>query len=46
MMENAYELIGEYIDEYLTTSNDPFWVAHEYGLEAALSVSKRYSTIR
>ena len=37
MMENAYELIGEYYDEYLTVSNDPFWIAHEYGLEAALS---------
>ena len=40
MMENAYELIGEYYDEYLTTCNDPFWVAHEYGLEAALSSIK------
>jgi hypothetical protein len=37
MMENAYELIGEYYDEFLTVCNDPFWVAHEYGLEAALS---------
>ena len=36
MMENAYELIGEYYDEYFTTCNDPFWVAHTYGLEAAL----------
>jgi DNA-directed RNA polymerase beta' subunit len=40
MMSNADELIGEYIDEYLTTSNDPFWVAHQYGLEAALSSIK------
>ena len=37
MMENAYDLIGEYYDEYLTVCNDPFWIAHEYGLEAALS---------
>jgi DNA-directed RNA polymerase beta' subunit len=36
MMENAYELIGEYYDEYLTVTNDPFWIAHEYGLEASL----------
>ena len=40
MMENAYELIGEYYDEYLTVCNDPFWVAHEYGLEAALKLYK------
>ena len=40
MMENAYDLIGEYYDEYLTVCNDPFWVAHEYGLEAALSCIK------
>ena len=40
MMENAYDLIGEYYDEYLTVCNDPFWVAHEYGLEAALSCVK------
>tara|TARA_B100000085_G_C18549671_1_gene515344 strand:+ start:64 stop:1545 length:1482 start_codon:yes stop_codon:yes gene_type:complete len=37
MMDNAYDLIGEYYDEYLTVCNDPFWIAHEYGLEAALS---------
>jgi hypothetical protein len=40
MMENAYELIGEYYDEFLTVSNDPFWIAHEYGLEAALASIK------
>ena len=40
MMENAYDLIGEYYDESLTVCNDPFWVAHEYGLEAALSCVK------
>lgn len=37
MMNNAYELIGEYYDEDLTVCNDPFWIAYEYGLEAALS---------
>lgn len=37
MMENAYELIGEYYDEYLTVCNDPFWIAHSFGLEAALA---------
>ena len=40
MMENAYDLMGEYYDEYLTVCNDPFWVAHEYGLEAALACIK------
>ncbi|MDB2565301.1 hypothetical protein N9X64_00125 [bacterium] len=40
MMVNAYELIGQYYDEYYTVTNDPFWIAHEYGLEAALSVIK------
>ncbi len=40
MMENAYDLMGDYYDDYLTTCNDPFWVAHEYGLEAALSSIK------
>ena len=40
MMVNAYQLIGDYYDEYYTVSNDPFWVAQTYGLEAALSVVK------
>ena len=40
MMENAYDLIGEYYDESLTVTNDPFWIAHEYGLEAALASIK------
>jgi DNA-directed RNA polymerase subunit A' len=40
MMENAAELMGQYYDESLTTSNDPFWAAHEYGLEAALACVK------
>ena len=40
MMENAAELIGQYYDETLTVSNDPFWAAHEYGLEAALACIK------
>jgi len=40
MMLDASATLGQYIDEDLTQTNNPFFIAQEYGLEAALACIK------